>query len=106
MSEAAELLRVARRAAALTQRELAARSGVAQAVIARVESGTTSPRVDTLSRLVRATGHRLSVVPDADVDVDRVAIRRLLALSDLERERHFVEGNANILRLFAEARLT
>lgn len=51
---AADLLREARRHARLTQRELAERSGVPQASIARMERGTAMPRSDTLERLAGA----------------------------------------------------
>lgn len=44
----------ARRAAGLTQRGLAQRSGVAQPHIARIESGKVDPTAETLERLLRA----------------------------------------------------
>lgn len=51
---AARLLRAARAAARLSQRQLAARAGTSQSVIARIEGGFTSPGVATLSRLLDA----------------------------------------------------
>ncbi|MER7455738.1 GNAT family N-acetyltransferase [Micromonospora sp. NPDC126480] len=51
------LLRALRRTADLSQRELAEKSGVPQATLARIEAGhTTNPRFRTVERLVRATG--------------------------------------------------
>jgi transcriptional regulator with XRE-family HTH domain len=97
-------LKRARRAAHLTQRQLADRSGIDQAVIARIESGAAQPRVDTLERLLRATGHRYELVAETPVDVDRAALRALLALGDVERERYFLRSNANMLALMAEAK--
>jgi len=51
----------ARQEAGLTQRELAERIGVSQAVIARFESGENSPRVDTLARVADALDYDVEV---------------------------------------------
>jgi len=53
------VLRDARRAAGLTQAELARRAGVTQSVISAYESGRREPALSTLSRLVDATGATL-----------------------------------------------
>jgi transcriptional regulator with XRE-family HTH domain len=54
-------LRALRRAADLSQRELAARSGVPQASLARIESGETpNPGFRTVEALARASGSTLS----------------------------------------------
>jgi len=81
------LLRYARRAAGLSQRELARRSGIPQPAIARIESGRTSPRSDTVERLLNACGLRLELAPAAGRGVDRTVIRRLLRLTPAERAR-------------------
>jgi predicted transcriptional regulator len=78
-------LRSARRRAGLTQRGLAARAAVPQSVIARLESGRVVPRVDTIDHLLRACGWALEVVPRAGADIDRTALRELLALTPRER---------------------
>ncbi len=101
---ASGILKQARRAARLSQRDLAARTGIDQAVIGRIEAGTTSPRFDTLERLLEATGHRLGLVSEPPVDVDRATIRAAMAMSDRDRERWFLESNANLLAMFAQAR--
>ncbi|WP_346536853.1 GNAT family N-acetyltransferase [Micromonospora sp. DPT] len=66
-------LRALRRQADLSQRELAERSGVPQATIARIESGrTTDPRFRTVEQLVRAASGRLGIslaAPGAPVGV-------------------------------------
>jgi transcriptional regulator with XRE-family HTH domain len=80
-----ELLRDARLAAELTQRELARRTGIAQPTIARIEAGRASPRIETLERLLAACGARLAVEPAAGVGIDRTQIRELLRLSPLQR---------------------
>ena len=54
-------LRDARRDAGLSQRELAARVGTSQATISAYENGSKQPSVATLSRLLAATGARLTV---------------------------------------------
>ena len=56
-------LRGVRRRADLSQRELAARSGVPLSTIARIEAGQTcDPRLSTLTRLVEAAGYRLAIL--------------------------------------------
>jgi predicted transcriptional regulator len=75
----------ARRRAGLSQRALAAATGVAQPTIARIELGTEEPRVTTLSRLLAACGHRLEMHAGGGEGIDRTAIRELLALTPTER---------------------
>jgi len=90
---AAYLLRYARRKAGLSQRQLAERSGVSQPAIAKIEKGRVSPRVDTLVRLLRPCGARLTLAPERGVGVDRTAMREILLLNPQERlARATVEG--------------
>ena len=56
-----ETLREARLAAGLSQTELARRAGTSQATLSAYETGSKRPSVETLSRLLAATGRRLSV---------------------------------------------
>ena len=56
---ASQLLATARRGAGLTQRGLAQRAHTSQSVIARIESGVTSPGLKTLERLLRKAGYEL-----------------------------------------------
>src|SRR5256885_9639764 len=56
-----ETLRQARQGAGMTQSTLAARTRTSQATISAYESGRKQPSVDTLSRLLAATGRRLTV---------------------------------------------
>jgi ribosome-binding protein aMBF1 (putative translation factor) len=53
----------ARRAAGWSQRDLAARTGVPQPVIARLECGDNDPKLSTLVRLARALGLQLTYEP-------------------------------------------
>jgi predicted RNase H-like HicB family nuclease/DNA-binding XRE family transcriptional regulator len=54
-------LRRARRAAGLTQAQLAARAGVSQQQIAQLEHPDSNPTLETLERVARALGARLEV---------------------------------------------
>jgi transcriptional regulator with XRE-family HTH domain len=56
-----ETLRRARQDAGLSQAALAARTRTSQTAISAYESGRKSPSVETLSRLLAATGRRLTV---------------------------------------------
>lgn len=56
-----------RRSRGLSQRELAARSGVDQADISRIERGALSPTTTTLDKLARALGSRLRIEPNPPV---------------------------------------
>jgi transcriptional regulator with XRE-family HTH domain len=105
------LVREARIRSGLTQRELADRAGTAQSVVARLESGVGSPRVETVERLLEAAGFRARVelVPltptDAVVaaykaDIDRTLLRENLAKTPEQR----VESLQALQRLAAEAR--
>ena len=63
------LLAQARRLADLSQRELAARSGLSQSAIAGYESGARVPRADVLARLLAAAGLRLAVLDTSAQEV-------------------------------------
>lgn len=47
----------------ITQKQLEELSGIKQPMIARIESGDTVPRVDTLLRLLQPMGLTLKIVP-------------------------------------------
>ena len=59
--DTASTLRAERRAARLSQAALAARVGTSQATVSAYESGRKRPSLETLSRLLAATGARLTV---------------------------------------------
>lgn len=65
-----DLVREARRRAALTQRELADRAGTTQSAIARLESGRTSPSFELVQRLLQLCGFALLVQLDPYDDSD------------------------------------
>jgi uncharacterized protein len=58
---AGAIIRQARRRARLSQTELAQRAGVAQSVISTYESDRREPGFRTLTKLIEATGHHLSL---------------------------------------------
>lgn len=79
------LLRAARARAGLSQRELAHRAGTSAAAVCLYETGARVPRVDTLARLVAATGAtlRLSAVSGSvDVEANGRALLEVLDLAD------------------------
>ena len=59
--DAAAELRAARRAAGLSQREMARRAGTSQATLSLYEAGRKQPSVATLQRLLASTGAELVV---------------------------------------------
>lgn len=63
---AADIIRRSRQWAGLSQRELGARAGTSGPAISFYESGDRIPRVDTLERIVRATGARLTIAVELD----------------------------------------
>jgi transcriptional regulator with XRE-family HTH domain len=81
----ASLLVQARRSAGFSQRELAARAGVAQQEIARYERGHVTPSLERLRALIAACGLELTVgVARADNSYDE-QITAALALTPAER---------------------
>jgi len=82
------LIRAARQRAGFTQAELADRLGLSQAAIAKLEHPRSNPSVQTLDRVLRATGHRLQLgAPAWDPTVDESLIRRHLERTPGERLR-------------------
>ena len=105
MHEAAELLRAARVHVGLTQRALAGRSGVAQPMIAAIENGRQDPRYETLSRLLRACGSDLDLIPLAGTGVDRSQFDETLRLSPAARLRRAAQGARALRSLRAAKRV-
>jgi predicted transcriptional regulator len=100
------MLRHARRSAGLTQRALAARTGVPQETIARIEAARADPRVSTLDRLLEGCGYGLEHLPRLGIGIDRLQIRERLALSPsdrlvraIEEDRLMTEFRSNLRRV-------
>lgn len=107
----APLVLEARKRAGITQRELARRAGTAQSVVARLERGQTSPTLETLSRLLAATGFTIdaALVPtaagDPVIDAFKRDIDRSLLRANLEKSPHQrVRSLQALVRLADEAR--
>lgn len=94
------LLREARRAAGLTQAQLAARMGTTQSAVARLEAPGSNPRFENLERALVATGHRLEVdaVPAAH-PVDETTIAQNLKRPPRERLKAMEAHNRSMERL-------
>ena len=91
MASAAELIRASRRRAGLTQAEVARRAGMTQPVVARLEREGANPRLNTLDRVITATGHSLELSAGAHSGIDETMIAADLRLSPDERLRRFEE---------------
>jgi len=81
------MVRSARRRAGLTQRELAVAVEIAQSSIARIESGSVAPRTTLLMRILRATGHELTVTRRLGDGVAGIVIDDLLRREPVDRVR-------------------
>lgn len=82
---AANLLRWARLHTGLSQQTLAAKTGIAQSTISRIESGQFEPRVKTLRALLRACGYDFELTPARGYGVDRSELRQQLERTPTER---------------------
>jgi len=93
------MVRYARRRAGMTQRQLAAKSGIPQESIARIERGRVDPRVGTLDRLLEACEFGLEALPRLGIGVDRPQIRERLELTPGQRLERAVEENRTFIEL-------
>lgn len=98
------MLRMARRRAGLSQRELARRAGVPQPTVSRIERGLMSPSLDTLGPLIEACGMELEVVEHPGAGVDRGQIQDGLRRSPRERLAYAVASARAVADLVARAR--
>jgi transcriptional regulator with XRE-family HTH domain len=90
-------LRNARRAAGLSQADLAKRLATTQSAIARLEREGANPRLDTLARALAACGQELELVArPARPSIDETLVAERLRLSPGERLESFERGYANI----------
>jgi transcriptional regulator with XRE-family HTH domain len=100
MSRPAKLLRQARRAAGLTQAELAARLGTTQPAIARLESVQANPRIDTLARALRACDRELLLDARAQrSSIDETLVAAQLRIPPGQRLVRFDRAYADVRQL-------
>lgn len=99
------LLREARKAAGLTQTQLAQRLGTSQPVVARLERPGANPTWGTFVEAMRAAGYGVELKPlnqgAAELDLDQ--LRERLAMSPGERLRTFQESLRSLEDLRASA---
>lgn len=88
---AAALVRLARKRAGLTQRELAHQAGVSQQVVSAYETGRKEPTLPTLERLISAAGLEMRIQLEPIDDHDLALIRRELRLLPHQRLSGMVE---------------
>jgi transcriptional regulator with XRE-family HTH domain len=102
---ASNILRRARRRAGLTQTQVASRLGISQAAIAQIEAPGSNPTVETLERVLSATGHRLELrVARRRVNLDEAQLRARLKLTPRERLEAFMASQRNLTTLRGRAR--
>ena len=89
MRTAAALIKDARSSSGLTQAELARKLKVSQPVIARLERGGANPTLQTLDRVIAATGHSLEMRLAAPSGIDESMIAEDLKLTPDQRLRRF-----------------
>jgi transcriptional regulator with XRE-family HTH domain len=82
-----ELVREARKRAAMTQAQLADLAGTTQSSIARLESGRSSPSFEQVERLMRLCGFQLIVELAPYDDSDIVQAQALLRMTVDDRLR-------------------
>lgn len=106
MSMAGRMVRHARLRAGLTQRQLAAKSGIPQESIARIERGRVDPRVGTLDRLLEACEFGLESMPRLGIGIDRTQFASLLRATPADRlavaiddDRTMLEFRRTLLRV-------
>jgi transcriptional regulator with XRE-family HTH domain len=104
MGMSARMLRYARRRAGLTQRGLAAKSGVPQETIARIEASRSDPRVETLDRLLEACGMGLEALPRLGIGVDRTQFQALLDLTPGQRLEAGIATDRNMIQFLRDFR--
>jgi transcriptional regulator with XRE-family HTH domain len=79
--DAAALVREARRRQGISQAQLALRAGTTQHAVSLIERGLRRPSLETLERLLLATGHslgtELEVVPTEEDPIHLAAGQRL-----------------------------
>jgi transcriptional regulator with XRE-family HTH domain len=101
--DVATMIVSARRRAGLSQRELATRARTSAAAVCQYERGERIPRVDTLQRLIAATGTTLIVdappPPRLDVAANGRDLEQVLGLADVLPKQHVAELRYPPMRL-------
>jgi predicted transcriptional regulator len=100
MSMPGRMVRYARRRAGLTQRQLAAKTGIPQETIARIEAGRVDPRMGTVDRLLEACEMGLEVMPRLGIGIDRTQFQRLLNMTPSRRLELAMADDAHMVEFW------
>lgn len=96
------LIREARTAAGLTQKDLAEQLGITQGAVAQMERPASNPTVARLDEVLRATGRRLELATAIHrPSVDKTLLARNLRMSPAERLAAFETAHREIEELRA-----
>ncbi|MCP5506227.1 MAG: helix-turn-helix domain-containing protein [Chlamydiales bacterium] len=90
----ASIIRLLRKRLHMTQKQLAARSGVPQSFISKLEGGDQEPTLKTLRKLFHALSCSLVVVPIAHEPFDDVLSRQ--AKKYVKKNIEYVEGTMSL----------
>ena len=82
----------------MTTRQLAARAGTSHSTLSAYENGRTTPRVDTLARILRAAGFACDLALDRRVDGHQRAARGRELVEALELAAAFPADHDTTLR--------
>jgi predicted transcriptional regulator len=93
---AGSLLALARVRLNLTQRELAARAGVAQSTIARIELGRIDPGFESVQRILASVGLEPRIHLESLDDHDQLLVERHSKRSEVDRRRVEDRHRANV----------
>jgi transcriptional regulator with XRE-family HTH domain len=105
MSSAALVIRKARTDAGMSQVQLAARAGLTQSAIARLEGPGANPTIATLANVVAATGHRLTLAAEPlRASFDERQLLERLAMTPAQRLANFTESSRNLSTMARRAR--
>ena len=80
----------------LTQAEIARKANMQQAAVGRIENKSTSPRLDTMLRMLEAMGYTLAIVPSAmgpasEITLDINSTMDTLREDDLKRIKAYAD---------------
>jgi transcriptional regulator with XRE-family HTH domain len=89
----------------MTQGELAARAGMTQSAIARLERGGANPTVATLANVIAATGHQLVLAAEPHRrSFDERQLLERLAMTPAQRLANFTASSRNLDGMSRHAR--
>ena len=98
---AAQTIRTARQRSGMTQADLARRLRTSQAAVAQLEAPRSNPTIDTLDRVLYATGHELELqAKPTKPNVDLTLIARQLRMTPAERLAAFEAAYRDARELF------